>query len=152
MPTLSPERRPRSGKGGYPIHWRNAWLTAFSAVLLAGCGGGGAETKETAPGPRIERATAEQLAGLSDEVARRLESGDQCGAAESAVQLRDGVTEAINAGAIPSIYLEDLSGLANELEALIPPCVEPAPPSEPTEEDDGKDKKDKDKDKDEGDD
>lgn len=118
-----------------------------SAVLLAGCGGGGAEIEKTAPGPRIEGASAERLAGLSDEVARRLETGDACGAAEAAVQLRDGVSEAINDGAIPTIYLEDLSGFANELEAQIPVCAEKPPPGEKKNKD-----KEKENDKEEGDD
>ncbi len=118
-------------------------------MLLTGCGGGGAETERTAPGPRIERAAAERLAGLSDEVARRLETGDPCGAAEAAIQLRDGVTEAINAGAIPTIYLEDLSGLANELEAQIPVCAEVAPPPGEKKKKDREKEKDKDKEEEE---
>ena len=52
------------------------------------------------------------------------------------------MTEAINAGKVPEVYLEDLSGLVNEIEAQIPECVEPAPP--PPEDDDRR-KKDKDK-------
>lgn len=139
--TLSPELRPRSGKGGYPIRWRSAWLTACSGVLaiaVAGCGGNGTETDAEAPGPRIERAVAEQLAGLSDELAGSLESGDSCAAAQTAAQLRDSVTQAIADRKVPRVYLEDLSGLANELQLQTPECVEPAPPSD---EDDGKEKK-----------
>jgi hypothetical protein len=51
------------------------------------------------------------------------------------------VTEAINAGEVPEVYLEDLSGFVNEIEAQIPACVEPAPP--PPDDEDKKDKKDK---------
>jgi hypothetical protein len=120
------------------MHWRSVWLTACSAALLAGCGGGGESTENAAPGPRIERATAEQLAELSDEVARLLETGDSCGASQSAARLRDGVTEAINAGKVPEVYLEDLSGLANELEAQIPACPEPPPPP-PADDEEGDD-------------
>lgn len=101
-------------------------------------------------GPRIERATANELAELSDEVAEQLENGDQCAAAASAARLRDGVTQAINAGEVPEIYLEDLSGLTNEIEAQLPQCVEQAPPPDDgADEDDddgggrGKGKKDK---------
>lgn len=113
------------------MRWRSVWLTACSSVLalaLTGCGGddGGAEPEVA--GPRIERAVADDLAQLSDEVAESLDSGDSCAARESAARLRDGVTEAINAGKVPEVYLEDLSGLANEIEAQIPECVEPAPP------------------------
>lgn len=82
------------------------------------------------------------LAVTSEEVARHLDGGDSCAAAESAARLREDVTEAINDGKVPDVYLEDLSGLVNEIEAQIPECVEPAPP--PEEGDDRKkDKKDK---------
>ena len=69
------------------------------------------------------------------------------------------MTAAISEGKVPEVYLEDLSGLANELEAQIPPCAEPPPPADDDGDDDegddnrgkGKDKKDKKK-RDEGDD
>ena len=94
------------------------------------------------PGPKIERAVAEQLADLSDELAGSLESGDSCAASQSAARFRAGVTQAIADGKVPDVYLEDLSGLANELELQAPECVEPPPPSdEDDEDDDGKDKK-----------
>jgi hypothetical protein len=102
---------------------------------------------------------------LSDEVADRLESGDSCGAAESAALLRERLTAAINEGKVPAAYLEELSGAANELELGVPKCIDKIPPPPPDtgeddEDDDGKkherkkeDKdKDKDKDKDDGDD
>jgi hypothetical protein len=78
---------------------------------------------------------------MSDEVAQQLDGGDPCAATESAVRLREAVTAAINDGKVPDVYLEDLSGLVNEIEAQIPQCVEPAPP--PPEDD--RRKKDKDK-------
>jgi hypothetical protein len=112
-------------------------LTACSVVLavaLAGCGGDGEEPEVS--GPRIERPIATELAGLSDEVARQLESGDPCGARDSAARLREGVTAAINDGKVPEVYLEDLSGLANEIEAQIPECAPPEPPPPPTDEGD----------------
>jgi hypothetical protein len=52
---------------------------------------------------------------------------------------------------VPDLYLEDLSGLVNEIEAQIPPCVEPAPPPGDDEEHGDRGKKDK-KDKHEEDD
>lgn len=56
------------------------------------------------------------------------------------------MTQAINDRKVPEIYLEDLSGLTNELAVQVPECVEPPPP--PSDEDeDGKDKKKKKKDK-----
>jgi hypothetical protein len=123
-------------KGGCPIRWRSVWLTACSgalAVALVGCGGNGDGTETVAAaGPPIERAVAEELAGLSDEVARHMESGDSCAASEAAAKLREEVTAAINDGKIPAVYLEDLSGLANEIELQTPDCAEPPPPPPPT--------------------
>ena len=101
--------------------------------MLAGCGG----TKEEpeVQGPRIEGATANDLAAISEEIADRLDGGDRCGAAESAARLRDRVTAAINEGKVPTVYLEDLSGLANELTFELQECAERAPPPPPPAED-----------------
>jgi hypothetical protein len=117
-------------------------LTACSAALaLAGCGGQD-EREPEVEGPRIERATANELADLSDDVADRLEGGDSCGAAESAAQLRARLTAAINEGKVPEAYLEELSGAANELELGVPNCIDKAPPPPPdTDEDDDDDGK-----------
>jgi hypothetical protein len=118
-------------------------------LALAACGGDGSTVDERAnPGPVIERGTAEQLAVRSDEVARLLEAGDNCGAMAEGARLRDELNAAINRGVIPEIYLEDLSGDVNEIQAQIPPCDrEPQVPPPP------KDRgKHGDKDKDEGDD
>ena len=112
---------------------RSVWLTVCSAVVavaLAGCGGDEEQAEPEVVGPRIEQPIATELADLSDEVARQLESGDPCGARESAARLREGVTAAINEGKVPEVYLEDLSGLANEIEAQIPECAETPPPDE----------------------
>jgi hypothetical protein len=108
-------------------------------VAVAGCGGSRTETNAEAPGPKIERATAERLADLSDGLAGHLESGNSCAASQTAARLRAGVTQAIADGKVPDAYLEDLSGLANELEFQTPKCVEPPPPSDDDE--DGKGKK-----------
>jgi hypothetical protein len=127
-------------------------LTACSAVLaiaLAGCGGDAEEAQPEVSGPRIERPIATELADLSDEVARQLESGDPCGAAATAARLREGVTAAINDGKVPEVYLEDLSGLANEIEVQIPECAETPPPDE---DDEGRKKGKEDKQDDEEDD
>jgi uncharacterized lipoprotein YmbA len=104
---------------------RNAWLTACSVVLLAGCGGGSDNTftttqqRTTTSVPAIQSQVAEQLAGRSDEIARQLDAGDTCGAAHTADRLRTELTAAINAGAIPTLYLEDLSSSVNELQAQL---------------------------------
>lgn len=85
--------------------------------MVAGCGGGGGDGGDAVspPGPAIERTTAEQLASTSDAIADALDAGDVCGAAGLADQLNDEVIEAINAGRIPSAYMEDLQARANEL-------------------------------------
>jgi bacterioferritin-associated ferredoxin len=119
---------------------RNAWLTVCSALVLAGCGGGSDNTftttkqrTTTASVPTIQSAVAERLAGQSDEIAQRLGAGDTCGAAHAADRLRNELTAAINEGAIPPLYLEDLSSSVNELQAQLT-C------SPPAEEDNGKGK------------
>jgi hypothetical protein len=134
-------------------------LTACSAFALAACGGEGTTVEERAnPGPPIERGTAEQLAVRSDEVARLLEAGDNCGAMAEGARLRDELNTAIARGVIPEIYLEDLSGLVNEIQAQIPPCEDvvqvPPPPRDRNGrgEDKKRDKKEDKKKKDEGDD
>lgn len=106
-------------------------LTACSALALAACGGdeNGAE-RRTDTQPTIESAVAERLASRSDKVAGLLSSGDACAAKDEAGRLRAELTRAINDRAIPELYLEDLSGAVNELEAQIPPCevTQPPPP------------------------
>ena len=119
-------------------------LTAFSALALAACGAGENEVeRRTDTGPTIERAVAERLATRSDRVASLLDSGDACGAKDEAVRLRAELTEAINDQAIPGLYLEDLSGVVNELDAQIPPCEVMQPPPPPDTGDEKQDKKDK---------
>jgi hypothetical protein len=97
--------------------------TACSALALAACGGDG-EQKQAEP-PRIQAAVAQPLAERSENVARLLDSGDRCGAAAEAAQLEREVIAAINARAIPDLYLEDLGSVAHELVAQIPPCEAP---------------------------
>jgi hypothetical protein len=112
---------------------RNAWLTVCSALVLAGCGGGSdntftttqEQTTTTTLGPTIQSAVAQQLAGSSDEIAQLLDAGDTCGAAHAADRLRNELTAAINGGAIPGLYLEDLSSSVNELQAQLR-CSPPA--------------------------
>ena len=120
------------------MRWRSASLTAFSAILLASCGGGtdDAATPTTTArppvaAPRIERAVADKLARRSEQVAARLDDGDSDGAAAEAARLRADLTAAINDQAIPALYLEDLSGSVNELQAQIEAgtSTDPPPPT-----------------------
>jgi ribosomal protein L12E/L44/L45/RPP1/RPP2 len=117
-------------------------------VALTACGGGENEVeRRTDTRPTIESAVAERLATRSDKIASLLESGDACGAKDEAARLRAELTEAINGQAIPELYLEDLSGAANELAAQIPPCevAQPQPPPDTDREKKEKKKRDKNK-------
>jgi hypothetical protein len=118
-------------------------LTACSALALAACGGGENQVeRRTDTRPTIESAVAQRLASRSDKVATLLDSGDACGAKDEAARLRAELTRAINDRAIPELYLEDLSGAVNELEAQLPVCEVVQPPPRDT---DGEKKKKKDK-------
>lgn len=110
----------------------SALLTVFSVLALAACGGDGGQQVEqqTDTGPTIDRAVADGLATRSEEVASLLDAGDSCTAREEAELLRADLTQAINEGAIPEPYLEDLSGLVNEIKAGIR-CEAPPPPPPP---------------------
>jgi hypothetical protein len=114
-------------------------LTGCSAVVLAACGGeDGMETRAAPPPPpRIEASVAEPLAARSENVARFLESGDRCAAANEAALLEQEVIAAINNGAVPDLYLEDLGSVAHEIAAQVPACE---PPSDEDEDDEGKGK------------
>jgi hypothetical protein len=126
-------------------------LTACSALALASCGDDEKQVEQrTDTWPTIEQSLANRLADRSDAVAARLDSGDACGAAEEAAQLRAEVTAAI--GSIPEVYIEDFSGLVNEIQAQIPPCEHPDDRMEEDEDGKGKGKKKKKKNKDHGDD
>jgi bacterioferritin-associated ferredoxin len=130
------------------MRWRSALLTVCSALALAACGGdnGQQAEQETVTRPTIDRAVADNLAARSEEVANLLDAGNVCGAREKAALLREDVTAAINEGEIPEPYLEDLSGLVNEIEAGIPACELQPPPGDNEDEDEKKkeeEKKDK---------
>jgi hypothetical protein len=115
------------------LRWRSALLTVCSVLALAACGGGdGEQAEQQVSGPPIERGVAEDLAKKSEEVANLLDRGDACGARKEAAKLRENVTKAINDGAIPELYLEDLSGVVNEIQAGIPACEPPPLPPPPT--------------------
>jgi hypothetical protein len=104
-----------------------------------GCGGEAAEPRAA---PTIQRPVARQLASRSDEVARLLESGDDCGALAESNRLRDELTQAINRRLIPQRYRLDLSTAVEEIRGQIvclPPLAPPAPPR--PDEDNGKKKK-----------
>jgi hypothetical protein len=122
------------------MRWQSVLLTACSALALASCGGEQEEVdRRTDTWPTIEGSLASRLADRSDAVAGLLDRGDNCGAAEEAARLRADVTASI--GSIPEIYVEDFSGLVNEIQAQIPPCERPDDEKEDDEGDRGKGKK-----------
>jgi hypothetical protein len=102
-----------------------------------GCGGEAAE-RRTSAAPTIQRPVARQLASRSDEVARLLESGDDCGALAESNRLRDELTQAINRRLIPQRYRQDVSTAVEEIRGHIVCLPPPAPP--PPDEDKGKKK------------
>ena len=79
-------RRRRSARGGCPMRWRNGLLTASSAIVLAGCGGGGAQGRTAAAAPRIPADVAARLAAEADRVAA-LAPGT-CAARDAAARFR----------------------------------------------------------------
>jgi hypothetical protein len=109
-----------------------ASLTACSAVLLlaalAGCGG----EEKASPQPRIEPATAQQLASISDEVAHLADS-DECAAAERADDLYTAALEARDAGRVPARLAAELVAGAKELRNELN-CPPPPPPPTTTDE------------------
>jgi len=88
-------------------------VVAGIAAVLAGCG---AHSHRAAPPqPKLPRALAQQLAARSDDVARKLDARDDCGALTSAQQLQQETIAAINQRRVPPAYQEALSGAANDL-------------------------------------
>ena len=108
------------------MRWRNAWLVASSAALLAGCG-----NREAAPPPkpaRIPPAVAQQLAADADAVS----AVSGCSAHDAAAKLQRDTIAAISR--VPARYREQLMGAANALAARVPACP---PPPEKKHEDHG---------------
>jgi hypothetical protein len=128
------------------MRWRSASLTALSALALAACGGEEQQAeRRTVAGPTIPAAVAERLAGRSAKVATLLDAGDACAAKQEAAALRADLTASIET--IPELYLEDLSGAVNEIDAQIPACPVVQPPPVETHGDDDEDEDEKANDK-----
>jgi len=102
------------------MRWRSGLLTASSALLLAGCGGGDHTSPPPRP-PRIPAGVAQQLAAEADRVAA-LTPGT-CEARDAAVRFRGNVIASI--GRIPSRYQEPLMSAANSLADRLAACVQP---------------------------
>ncbi len=109
------------------MRWRSALLMGCSAVALAACGGEQQQAERTTDvGPTIPSSVADPLAARSAKVGALLDSGERCAARKEAAALRADLTTSIEN--IPEIYLEDLSGLVNEIESQIPDCPQIPPP------------------------
>jgi hypothetical protein len=84
------------------------------------------------------------LADRSDELARMLDTGDDCRALTLAERLRVRTIAAINTGRVPSVFQEPLLDRVNSLATRIH-CVPPAPVDkkykDPGKKNHGKDKK-----------
>lgn len=104
------------------MRWQSGLLTASSALLLAGCGGGDQTAHPPRP-PRIPAGVAQQLATEADRVAT-LTPGT-CEARDAAARFRSHVIASI--GRVPPRYQEPLMSAANALAERLTACVEPQP-------------------------
>jgi len=110
------------------MRWRSGLLTASSALLLAGCGGGDHAGPPPKP-PKIPAAVAARLAAQADRVSA-LAPGT-CEARDAAARFRAAVIASIGRREIPTRYQETLMSAANSLAERLAPCVAP-PPVEPS--------------------
>jgi hypothetical protein len=105
------------------------------ALALAGCGGGSEQSSDE---QAIPRAVAADLAAKSEAIAAAYDSGDVCGAAELADDLKNALDDAIAGGEIPAAFQRELDENATELQSELK-CP-PAPEEEDHGENKGKDK------------
>jgi hypothetical protein len=98
---------------------RAAWLTACSAALLAGCGGGG---------PKLHRADAASLIAL----AHRVPGEGACAQARDIKALRQRAIALVNAQRVPAALQEPLLSGVAALAEQTPVCLPKVPASSPT--------------------
>jgi hypothetical protein len=117
----------------FPKLSRNAWLTAFSAVVLAlaGCGGEGDARRDE---PRIEPSAATALADASEEIARLIAEGSVCDAAHKADELVDATRTEIENGSVPPALATELETNARALQDQVNCDASPPPPPPPPDE------------------
>jgi hypothetical protein len=108
------------------MRWRYGLLTASSAALLAGCGGGGNQSQPSPKPPRIPAGVAARLAVEADSVAAM--TPGTCAARDAANRFRSDVIASV--GSLPSRYQEPLTSAANDLAARLAACTPPPPPPE----------------------
>jgi hypothetical protein len=106
------------------MRWRSGLLTASSALVLAGCGGGD-HAAPPLPPPKIPAGVAARLAAQADHVAA-LTPGT-CEARDAAAGFRAQVIASINLHRIPARYQEPLLSAANSLAERLATCTAPPP-------------------------
>jgi hypothetical protein len=109
------------------MRWRSGLLTASSALLLAGCGGGDHTAPPPKP-PKIPAGVAARLATQADQVAA-LAPGT-CEARDAAARFRTQVIASIQQQQIPARFQEPLLSAANSLAERLAACVTPQPPED----------------------
>ena len=103
---------------GFRMLSRAAWLTACSAALLAGCGGGT---------PKLHRADGVSLAAL----AHRVPGEGACAQARDIRALRRRAIALVNAGRVPAELQEPLMSGVAALADQMPVCLRKVPASAP---------------------
>jgi hypothetical protein len=99
---------------GLSVRRRAGTLAAVSlAIALAGCGD---STRTSAQEQAVPRAVANDLAAKSDQIADALDSGDVCGAARLADQLKSAVEAAVSGGQVPPAFQHELERTATDLQ------------------------------------
>jgi hypothetical protein len=106
------------------MRWRSGLLTASSALLLAGCGGGSPTSPPPRP-PRIPADVAAKLAAEADRVA--VLAPGSCAARDAAARFRSDVIASV--GRIPARYERPLLSAAHDLAGRLAACT--PPPAEP---------------------
>ena len=101
------------------------WIALVLVGAACGCGGGGT----TPAPPRLPHGLGVDLAARASAVEASLASGDECGAAAEAAQLREVVASAVAAGQVPERLRAPLSSSVDALAGEIT-CV-PAPAAKP---------------------
>lgn len=112
---------------------RSGALVCALALLATGCGGGADESSDL----RLPAAVAERLAKTSDEIAGRLEAGDDCAAAELAADLEARAGAAVDGGRVPASFAEPLLEAVGRLTDDI--VCDPAPLHDEADDDDSED-------------
>jgi FlaG/FlaF family flagellin (archaellin) len=100
---------------GYMNGMRPSIAFASLALVLglAGCGGSTAGETQSAA---IPSSVAESLASQSESISAALGSGDLCGAAQQADDLRHAADDAIASGQIPAAYRDELEAAVTDLQ------------------------------------